>query len=126
MTMFLKVSDFVELTLSMVSDLGQFEMVSNKGLDTDILNARLPTKENKLKISRNLDSDASAAKKLDPIMSINVIETGKESVSSGIGFDWLATEIDAYKLTFKMIFNNPVQVSNSQYSDHSNKVKILD
>ena len=106
-------SDFVELTLSMVSDLGQFEIVSNKRLNTDNLNDRLPTKENKLKSSRNLDSDTSADKTTAPILSVNVIETGKESSSSGIDFDWIATEIDAYKLTFQLTFNNPVQVSNS-------------
>ena len=38
----------------------------------------------------------------------NVVETGEESTSSDIGFDWLATEIDAYKLTFQLTFDNPV------------------
>ena len=51
-------------------------------------------------------------------MSVNVIETDEEPGSSGVSFDWVATEIGAYKITFQLTFDNPVQLSNSQYTKH--------
>ena len=49
-------SGFVELSLTMVNDLGQFEMLSNKELNTIVLNALLPVQEDKNKVSRQLEA----------------------------------------------------------------------
>ena len=43
-----------------------------------------------------------------------------------IRFSWAVTDIEVNKLYFAIAFENPIEISNSQYSKHSIKVKILD
>ena len=113
----------------MVNDLGEFEMLSNKELNTIVLNALLPVQEDKNKVSRQLEANSGtpeAKRRIDPVLSLDVVYSSDGLPASDIGFDWVVTAVDDYKLTFQIDFDDPILVSNSIYEYNSLKVTILE
>ena len=99
----------------MVGELGRFDMISSRELNTVILNALLPNGENKTRIGRLLTEDEEDTT-IDPIMAVNVVRTNEESTNpapSDIVYEWKVTEIKSYKLTFQIDFESPLGISNS-------------
>ena len=57
---------------------------------------------------------------------MDVVYSEDGSPASDISFDWVVTDIEDYKITFQIDFDDPIMVSNSIYELHSIRVNILE
>ena len=88
---------------------------------TDELKRRLDDEDDAVETST-----VNASRKINPILSVHVVNSDTESTVSNIDFDWTVTDITDKALQFKLDFLEPILVSNSQDSMHRVEVEVLD